>query len=155
VSTRLGILRHGRASGQGPDAALLPEGAEYVRRLGRRLRRDGFSPVAAFSSPYRRARETATVVLGELASALDPVLLAALTPDADPQALLDEFEARGLPAGDVLVVSHLPLVARLASAIAGATLDFTPGAWAEFELERGALHGEYLRYLGPDELAGG
>jgi len=149
MATMLCTLRHGRATGQGPDAALLPEGEAAVARLGRRLAREGLRPVAAYSSPYRRARETAAIVLGELACGLDPVLLEALAPDTEPAEALEALRAHGLPDGAVLVVTHLPLVGRLAGAIAGATLDFPPGAWAEYVLAPGGRTGTFRRWLGP------
>lgn len=148
----LGIVRHGRATGQGSEAPLLPEGAGYVATLGRRLRREGWTPVAAFSSPYLRARDTLRILLGELASDLPPVALPELTPDHDPGDVLDTLVARRLPAGRVLVVSHNPLVARLVQELVGEPEDFYPGTFVELEWDDATRRGRQLRRIGPDDL---
>lgn len=148
----LGVVRHGRAGGQGPDAALLPEGADYVARLGRRLHGEGWIPAAAFSSPYVRARDTLLILLGELGANVSPVELRELTPDHDPRAVLEALVARRLPAGRVLVVSHNPLVARLVQELTGEPEDFYPGTFVEIECEASMQRGRQLRRIGPDDL---
>jgi phosphohistidine phosphatase SixA len=148
----LGLVRHGRAGGQGPDAGLLPEGADYVARLGRRLMREGWRPAAAFSSPYLRARDTLTLLLGELASDLVPERLPELTPDGEPGRALDALLARGLPEGRVLVVGHMPLLGRLADELTGESAEFYPGTFVEIELDDATRRGRLVRTLGPDQL---
>lgn len=148
----LGVVRHGRASGQEPEAALLPEGAAYVANLGRRLHREGWIPAAAFSSPYVRARDTLRILLGELAADVAPVQLPELTPDHDPGPVLDALAARGLPTGRVLVVSHNPLVARLVQWLVGEPEDFLPGTFVEIAWDVSARSGEQLRRIGPEDL---
>src|SRR5262252_2286526 len=55
----LALLRHGLASGQGPDAALAPEGVRQVERLAAALRANAWRPDVVLSSPYARALESA------------------------------------------------------------------------------------------------
>ena len=148
----LGLVRHGRASGQGPDSDLLPEGAAYVMTLGRRLARDGWRPTAAFTSPYLRARETARIVLGELASDLAPRVLPELTPDQEPDRALSALLAHGLDAGRALVVGHMPLLGRLADELTDEPVDFYPGTFAEIQLDAAMRRGRLVRAIGPDQL---
>jgi len=155
VSVILCIMRHGHATGQGATAALRPEGEEYVARLARHLARGGLRPAAAFCSPYRRARETARIVLDELASDAKLTLVRELVPETGPASALEALSGLGLPDGHVLVVSHLPLVAALSSVIADCVLDFQPGAYAEFDLSPDGATGTLRRFIGPDELAAG
>ena len=152
MSLTLALLRHGRASGQGPEAGLLPEGAAYVATLGRRLAREGFSPVAAFGSPYVRAQETARIVLGELASDLVIRRLPELMPDEDVGRALDALLALAPPAGCVLVVSHMPLLGRLTRELTGETPEFHPGTLVEIGLEATRRRGSVTRRIGPGDL---
>ena len=120
MSTMLWLMRHGRATGQGSDAELLPEGEDYVRALGRKLRGEGLRPVAAFSSTFLRARDTADIVMSELSERPDVTRLRELTPDFEPEEAWQAVLDQPLPDGDVLVVSHLPLVGLLFQAPIGA-----------------------------------
>jgi len=148
----LGLVRHARAAGQGPEAPLLPEGADYVARLGRRLARDGWTPALACSSPYARARDTVRILLGELGSGHVPFLVPELTPDTEPQRALDALWSLRPPPGRVLVVAHLPLLGRLVAELTGETVDFLPGTFAEVELPERHARPQLLRRIGPEDL---
>jgi len=152
MSTILALLRHGRASGQGADAALLPEGAEYVGALGRHLAAEGWRPLAAFTSPLQRARESARIVLAETAPGLVATTLPDLHPECEPDAALGALRGQPLPAGRVLVVGHMPLLARLADRLSGEIEEFRPGTLVEIELEPALDSGRMLRRIGPEEL---
>jgi phosphohistidine phosphatase len=147
----LALVRHGRADGQGPEAELLPEGAGYVATLGRRLHRERFVPDVALSSPYLRARESLRILLGELGSDLLPRQLPALTPEHDPERTLDALLEIAPASGTVLVVTHMPLVARLADELTGEVVDFHPGTFAEIQLT-GDRRGWLARRIGPEDL---
>lgn len=153
MTTLLCLLRHGRATGQGSTATLLPEGEAYVASLGRRLAREGFKPAAAFSSPYVRARDTANILLGELGSSVPLVIVRKLQPESRPMEALDALFEHGVPDGRVLVVSHLPLIAHLAFGFTGETVDFQPGTYVEIRLDAEKLGGEVIRTIGPDDPA--
>ncbi len=148
----LALVRHGRAGGQGLDADLLPEGAGYVATLGRRLRREGWTAEAGFSSPYLRARETLRILLEELASDATPRRLPELAPDHDPERTLDALVGVLPPAGRVLVVAHMPLLGRLAVELTGEPIEFFPGTLAEVALDAPRRRGVLVRRIGPDEL---
>ena len=152
MATTLGLVRHGRAAGHGPDAPLLAEGAAYVTQLGRRLAREGWKPAAAASSPYLRARDTARILLGELASDLVPHRLPELTPDTDPGRALDGLLVIAPAAGRLLVVAHMPLLGRLAAELGCEPMDFYPGTFVEIELAPGGRQGRLLRRIGPEDL---
>lgn len=149
MSLTLSLLRHGRATGQGPDAPLMPEGEAYVRALGRRLAAEGFAPAAAFSSPYRRARDTAAIVLSEVAPGTTARHLGELTPEHDPQDTLTVLRALGLPAGRVLLVAHLPLLGLLVQALTDEVESFSPGTLIEIETDASLAPGRVARVVGP------
>ena len=148
MTTLLCLLRHGCATGQGSTAPLLPEGEAYVASLGRQLAREGFKPVAAYSSTLKRARDTAAIVLGELGSSVPLVQLRQLAPEAGAASALEALTLGSLPAGRVLVVTHLPLVAQLVEGLTGKHVDFMPGTFAEIELGADGLGGVLRRVLG-------
>jgi phosphohistidine phosphatase len=150
----LALLRHGLATGQGPDAGLLPEGTTYLLRLGARLDAEGWRPAAVVTSPYRRARESAVVVSGALGSLAQMLVLEELVPEAEPGDALAAILDRVPLASPVLVVSHLPLVGRLAQELVGEDPGFSPGTFVEIvrDGDRGA---RLLRRIGPRDLKDG
>jgi phosphohistidine phosphatase len=150
----LALLRHGLASGQGPDAALLPEGAVELRRLGDMLNGEGWRPAAVTTSPYRRARESALVLATMLAPGVEPHVLPALRPEEEPaEALAAVLRAAPL-ASPILIVSHLPLVGRLAHELVGEDIGFSPGTLVEI-IRDGDGGSRLLRRIGPRDLPGG
>jgi phosphohistidine phosphatase SixA len=151
MGTTLCLLRHGHAGGQGPDAMLKPEGILAVTALGRRLAREGWVPAAAFASPFVRALDTARLLLAEAASDLSPIPLGELAPDRDPAAALAALRAQGLPQGAVLVVAHMPLLARLALHLTGEALGFAPAMLAEIDLDGDGRSGRLLRVVEPGD----
>jgi len=123
----LDILRHAEAEPPGDAGdrgrALTARGRAQVERLARELAA-GPPPDRVFASPLLRAQETARLAVSQLERAPVIETLAALEPEADPEAVHAELEARGALVGHVLLVGHMPLVARLASWWCGEIQDF-------------------------------
>lgn len=119
------FLRHGRAveagewGGPEPERPLTPEGRDELRRVARGLRWVAPAPVALYTSPYVRARETAELV----ALALGAPVIAAdeLKPGAD----LDELAAvlarasTPQPPDGLFVVGHEPNLSTLVGLLIG------------------------------------
>jgi len=154
MTITLALLRHGRADGQGPDARLLPEGAEYIAALGRHLANEGFLPAAAFSSPYLRARETCRILLSAVAPAMTFRLLTELAPEHDAGDTLSALAAEGPPAGRVLVVGHLPLLGLIAQRVTGDDPAFHRGTLVEIEMQDDFASGRLARVLHPGDVRG-
>ena len=70
-----------------------------------------------------------------------------LVPDAGCADALEALTLRGLPAGHVLVVTHLPLIAELALGLTDRHVNFLPGTLAEIELGPDRLSGVLKRVL--------
>ena len=154
MPTILALLRHGRATGQGPNAALTAEGAGYIELLGERLAGEGWTPAAAFCSPYERARHTANIILAHVAPGVRASLLDKLTPESDPDEAIAVLQAAGLPEGRVLVVAHLPLLGLISQRLTGEDPGFHPGKFVEIELAPNRVSGHIVRQLGADDLLG-
>jgi len=139
------ILRHGAAEPSSPDGdtgrALSESGAEEARALGRRLAAGGWSPRAAFTSPLRRARETAVLVLAALDAPPPIETLHELAPEADPADLAAALAPRVSRGGHVLLVSHMPLVTRLCGWFCGRPETFATGDLARLECADGLARG--------------
>ena len=149
----LALVRHGLATGQGPDAALQPEGEAYLRRLAAYLDDEGWRPAAIVTSPYRRARESAQVLAAGLGVAVETFVLPDLAPEGEPaDALAAILEAAPI-ATPVLVVTHLPLVGRLVQELTGDDASFSPGTFVEIARE-GQGDARLLRRIGPRDLNG-
>lgn len=108
------VLRHGEAEPRAPSDAerrLTAHGKAQVRAvaMAAAARLDNLQRV--ISSPYRRARETAAELLRALDSSAELVIDPALTPESPLRDLDSLVECGG--AGEVLLVSHQPLVGEL------------------------------------------
>lgn len=127
----LALLRHGRATGQGFDAPLAPEGVRQLQRLASSLRAEGWRPDVILTSPLARARASARSIAAGLGVASPPVVVDELAPDHEPIDALAAIDAAALQRTTILVVSHLPLVARIALELTGEEVSFAPATLAE------------------------
>lgn len=114
---KLVLMRHAEAEGMrtsDAERALTARGHEQAVQTAQWLQQQMADAVSLqlLVSPYRRARETAAA-LAE-AFALTPRFMDELTPDIDPRRALRALDAAAT-ADTVLVVTHMPLVAALAS----------------------------------------
>lgn len=149
----LALVRHGLSAGQAPEAALLPEGAAYLRRLGAQLSAEGWKPAVILTSPYARAQASALVLGDALGTSLAPLVLEELTPESEPSDALAAITAAAAFQTPVLVVAHLPLLGRLAHELLGDDPSFSPGTLVEIARE-GDGPARLLRRIGPRDLAG-
>lgn len=148
----LALLRHGLASGQSAGADLLPEGAAYLRRLGSRLEAEGWRPEAILTSPYLRARASASVLARALGCDVPLVALDELVPEGEVGAALAAIGLAAPRATPVLVVAHLPLVGHLAHELIGEYPGFSPGTLVEIARD-GDGTARLLRRIGPQDMA--
>ncbi|TDF77930.1 phosphohistidine phosphatase SixA [Pseudomonas sp. H9] len=109
---KLWVLRHGEAEPRANTDAerrLTAHGREQVLRSAAVLLGEPLQAILA--SPYVRAQQTAGLVHQALGFAEPVQTMPWLTPDSDPQAVIDELDKLGLE--QVLLVSHQPLVSTL------------------------------------------
>lgn len=149
----LALLRHGLATGQAPTAALLPEGGAYLRRLAAVLAADGWAPKRVLCSPYVRARDSAEIMVRALSLTLPIEVLGDLIPESEPDEALRAIADAAPHDTPVLVVSHLPLVGRIAQELIGDDPGFSPGTFVEIVRE-GDGPARLLRRVGPRDLDG-
>jgi phosphohistidine phosphatase len=110
---RLWLLRHGEAEAQArsdPERALTARGRQEVCQATEQLK--GRELIAILASPYLRAQQTADLVRGGLGFTGGIHTVPWLTPDSDPREVLRQLDR--YDAGEVLLVSHQPLVGALA-----------------------------------------
>lgn len=108
------LVRHGEAKSEheDPDRPLTSRGRDDVTRVARALARAGVRVAGIYHSGKVRARETAEILAAELRPSYGLEAMDALAPDDDParaRAMLEEL------AGPVMLVGHLPHLARLAT----------------------------------------
>jgi phosphohistidine phosphatase SixA len=147
----LALLRHGRAAGQGPDAPLTPEGVQQLQKIAAALRPLNWRPDVILTSPLARAQSSARTIAAGLGIATPPVVVDKLIPDNEPVDALAAIDAAAPLSASILVVSHLPLVARIAAELTGQEVSFTPATFVEIahEGEEGA---RLVRRLSPEDL---
>jgi phosphohistidine phosphatase len=113
------LLRHGIADDQKPgqsdaDRELTEEGRDKLRRVLKRARGADVSPSLIFSSPYKRAVQTAEIAADVLGYKEKIQLVRVLTPDASPRDVWEELRVyKSEPS--VLLASHEPLMSSLAA----------------------------------------
>ena len=142
----LDLLRHGHAlpSGQAGDSArvLSERGRHSLRLLATRLKVDGWHPDRVFSSPYRRARETATILLAALPTPPALETLDELQPESSPASILETLRDLGVEGGHVLLVAHQPLLGRLTELLSGTEQGFSPATLVRFHCPLGPRPGQ-------------
>ncbi|WP_369959386.1 phosphohistidine phosphatase SixA [Pseudomonas benzenivorans] len=109
---RLWLLRHGEAELQAPsdaERALTAHGREEVAQVTVQLQ--GRLLATILASPYARAQQTAALVRDALGFAGPLLTVPWLTPDGDPRQVLAQLDR--YDAGELLLVSHQPLVGAL------------------------------------------
>lgn len=113
------ILRHGQAEpyrAEDETRKLVEKGVEDVKRVVQEALVELSRVERVLSSPYIRARETATAALPYLPVS-DFDLHDWLEPSASPAIAIAQLEK--LPSSAVLLVSHQPLVSKLIEALCG------------------------------------
>ena len=124
------LVRHGTAA-PGPDdraRALTPKGRAEIEATARALAARGTEVAEIRHSGLVRARETAEILNGTLVSARGVHAVTGLAPEDDPDVAAAEL---GLTTVPLMLVGHLPHLARLAAALVGSSaldrIHFAPG----------------------------
>jgi phosphohistidine phosphatase len=111
---KLWILRHGEAEPRKTtDAAraLTAHGVEEALAAGKCLARFAGADLVVLASPYVRAQQTAAAVLRSVKAKAPLITVDWCTPDDDPVKALEQLALRS--EGELLLVSHMPLVSAL------------------------------------------
>ncbi len=122
---RIALVRHGEAEAGGSDdrRALTPNGRDAVDRVARAAARAGIRVERIRHSGKRRARETAEIIAARLGCPVDAEPAEELNPGAAPLDTARWVESLREPQ---LLVSHLPLVERLAALLVTGSADDPP-----------------------------
>lgn len=110
---KLYLLRHGEAEAYSltdKSRALTERGINHAQKAANWLAKVVDGPVSLWSSPYLRTQQTAQPIADALS--IDIVNHECLTPCMTPQKVVDELIHEQ---GNIILVTHLPLVGRLAS----------------------------------------
>ena len=129
---RLILAQHGHALPKeaNPDRPLSEQGRADVEAVAGQLARAGVRAARVLHSGKTRARETAEILAGAIAPGAPVEARPGLDPNDDPQPVEKECAAWQ---EDVLLVGHMPFVARLAARLCGARkgrelVAFVPGS---------------------------
>lgn len=136
MTKKLIIVRHGAAMpGADHDAErrLTPEGEIQAEHAGKWVT-SRLPEARVISSPYRRAVQTAAAIARELDAEVHE--FPPLTPDSEPQGVIDGLMNEH---GDLVLVSHLPMVGRLAALLVDGQVYDQPWSTAECWLLEGDL----------------
>jgi phosphohistidine phosphatase len=124
VAVRLYFVQHGQptAESENPDRPLTDRGVEDVKRVARQaIEPLGTRPTRLLHSGKTRARQTAEIWGGLLG--IDAEAADALAPNDDPTIWAERV---GAQTDDLMLVGHLPHLARLTGLLLTGTTDRTP-----------------------------
>jgi phosphohistidine phosphatase len=153
------LVRHGEALPAGPagddSRPLSAAGRAAIERLRDRLASEGWNPDRILASPLLRARETAGLLVAAARRAPAIEITSALHPDQDPTAVIDAIELLGVTDAHLVLVTHQPLVGRLAIELTGREASFTPGTFARIACAADSFPGggELVRLLRPGDMS--
>lgn len=134
---KVAIVRHGAAHyGQDFDHTrpLTELGQEQVQRLGRWLCEQGWQNASLTASPFVRAQQTAQAIATALSLPLQTLPM--LQPDGTPYDVADWLACQSQAQ---ILVSHLPLVGRLASLLVDGRVYDQPWSPAECWVLEGTM----------------
>lgn len=111
---KLYLVQHGEACSkeEDPERPLTRTGQSDIERIAAFLAQAGVRPGRVVHSGKLRARQTAELLAAVIAADVSPEVSDQLNPNDDPSQFL--WQSQGLDA-DILVVGHLPFMARLVS----------------------------------------
>lgn len=114
------IMRHGQAQGRAAsdaERALTDRGEEEVRQMVTSLADELAGLENVWTSPYRRARQTAAITNQVLGRGADPIVTELLVPEAKIEPLCEQIQ--NCQESSLLLVSHMPLVGELLHYLTG------------------------------------
>lgn len=106
------VMRHGDAEAPKTDDAsrmLTDYGRQQAAKIGQWLAASAFVPGLMIVSPYRRAQETANIVLSHLSEKPECRTDKGITPEGSPNRVLDVL-AKIKDQRVIMLVSHMPFV---------------------------------------------
>lgn len=131
------VMRHGDAEPRSPEGdagrSLTPLGRKRIGEMAARLAASGWRPDRVYTSPLRRAHETASILMKALRDPPLPLLLEPLEPEGEPDEVVESLDLPSA-AGRLLIVGHLPCVERLVYRWTGQPVAFAPGTLVRLEL---------------------
>ncbi|MGQ0702576.1 MAG: SixA phosphatase family protein [Gemmatimonadales bacterium] len=156
------LIRHAQAAAQDegryPDDSqrpLVPKGRKVQRRIAKELKRRKLIPTRVFTSPWKRAWQTARIVVDELGLTKQArIACPALAGSPDLRALQAEI-GEIQPDETIALVGHEPWIGELAALLLtgeanGLAVNFAKsGAMAIETQELGSGGGTLLLYLRP------
>lgn len=113
---RHGIAEEGSAYPEDSERPLTEEGRKKVRKAAVALRRSDLTFDAVYSSPYRRAVETAEIVCETMSFKGKTVISDALVPSADHRHFTKLLKDQD-PNAACLFVGHMPNLSRVLSGL--------------------------------------
>lgn len=151
MTQTLYIMRHGDAVPMAPkdsERSLSEFGKQQVASAAKHL--EGIEISRCVVSPYLRAQQTANIVIQSSNQAIEIETESKITPDDSPSGVVSLLE-RYMGGGDVLMVSHQPLVSAVSGLLLkGAAIEGVPfgtGTIAALEFEDFGLGLATLKWL--------
>lgn len=126
---KLYLIRHGAAEAGAPyDASrnLTARGESQAQSAANWLAKNIKGPVSLWASPYVRTQQTAAPIAKALG--IEILVHECLQPEMTPQKVVDELS---LEQQNIILVTHLPLVGRLASLLIDGSIFDQPWSPAE------------------------
>jgi phosphohistidine phosphatase len=112
------------------DRILSERGMDEVKKSAINLKNEKFLPKIIFSSPIKRAVETAKII-GDILDIKDIVITDLLKPSNDINKIIDLIKSEN---HNTVVVSHIPFVDDLLYGLSGTRFLFTTGSYVRVSI---------------------
>lgn len=156
---QLFIMRHGQAHHSGnidSQRELTPQGYQEVKVMAKWFKNANISIDHVFVSPYVRAQQTATTLVNEFTHKVAVTTLDFITPSGNAKNVQDYLDGicQSEHFGNILVVSHMPLVSYLVEQL---TVDhqspiFQTAAIAQIAYDEIKMSGELAHLISPYDV---
>lgn len=162
MSKKIMLMRHGKSSWKDKelkdfDRPLKKKGHESSEKIGKLLKASGMLPDLIFSSPAKRASETAEIVAKEIGH--DAILYVDSFYMGEPEDYITPLKELTDDVKRVLIIGHNPGLEALLQVLEGKVNVLSTGALACLELElkkwknlNPSTVGELVTFWDPDEI---
>ncbi|GMR16262.1 MAG: phosphohistidine phosphatase SixA [Gammaproteobacteria bacterium] len=115
---KLYLMRHGEAlsPNKDPEQGLTESGKSNIEKVARQLHNNGVTFNRVLHSKKKRARQTAEIMIDNIAPEVTATLHQHITPNDDPGLIISEINTWD---EDTLITSHLPYVPNLITRLTG------------------------------------
>jgi len=151
------IMRHGQASPTGISDAqreLTTQGKYEAKLMAKWLANENPGFCQILVSPFKRAQQTANVMMASINSSAITNTVDFITPSGSAREVHDYIDGVEQSTNALLIISHMPLVSYLVAELTAEHNSpiFQTAAIAEIDYDSKSMKGQLIRLISPNDL---